>query len=244
MAGILDGFFPWGSLQAVAKGGSFGVGHSAAKRGMHSLGWTETHPRSSEVLAGGIGGLIQGIILNPVLLLKTRVVTDPAFRASGGIWETTRMSTNVGIQVVKREGVVALTKGGVMFTTKRFFDWTTRFLFVDMFEDLMKGSDHTVKLSKPWQYSAALLGGSLSALATVPMDVMVAVQQSAGSAGKKTSAMGVLKEKYAEGGIKAISAFGTQGLVARIAHVGLTTLLMKTATAELYVVYTDYMYDD
>ena len=121
------------------------MGHSAAKRSLHHLGWTETHPRSSEVLAGGIGGFIQGIVLNPVLLLKTRVITDPAYRASGGVWETAKMSTDVGFQVIQREGVMALTKGGVMFTTKRFFDWTTRFLFVDMFENLLKGGDQSVR---------------------------------------------------------------------------------------------------
>lgn len=220
------------------------MGHSAAKRSLHHLGWTETHPRSSEVLAGGIGGFIQGIVLNPVLLLKTRVITDPAYRASGGVWETAKMSTDVGFQVIQREGVMALTKGGVMFTTKRFFDWTTRFLFVDMFENLLKGGDQSVKLSKPTQYTAALLGGGLSALATVPMDVMVAVQQSAGAAGKKVSTMEVLKQKYAEGGMVGISQFGTKGLVARIAHVGLTTLLMKSFAAELYVVYSKTVYGD
>merc|ERR1711998_170687 len=211
LAGILDGFFPWGTLQAVAKGGSFGFGHSLAKSTFRSMGYTETYPRASEVLAGGVGGFIQGIVLNPVLLLKTRVITDPAYRASGGVWETAKMSTNVGVQVVKREGVMGLTKGGIMFTSKRFFDWTTRFLFVEMVENVFKGGDHDVKLSKSAQYTAALCGGALSAVSTVPMDVMVAVQQSAGAAGKNE-----------------ILQFGTKGLVARIAHVGLTTLVMKS----------------
>jgi len=243
-AGILDGFFPWGTLQAIAKGGSFGLGHSAAKSGFRSIGWTDKYPKMSEVMAGGIGGFIQGIVLNPVLLLKTRVVTDPAYRASGGVWETARMSTDVGFQVIKREGVMGLTTGGLMFTSKRFFDWTTRFLFVEMMESIFKGGDDSVKLSKPTQYTAALCGGALSAISTVPMDVMVAVQQSAGAANKNVSTVDLFKEKYAKGGMNGILQFGTKGLVARIAHVGLTTLVMKSMASEFYVLYSKAVYGD
>ena len=35
---------------------------------------------SSEVIAGGVGGGFQGLVLSPTLLLKTRVMTDPIFR--------------------------------------------------------------------------------------------------------------------------------------------------------------------
>jgi len=53
-----------------------------------------------------------------------------------------------------------------------------------------------------------------------------------------------LKEKYKEGGFKAVSSFGTQGVVARIAHVALTTMLMKTMSAELYLAYNKAVYGD
>lgn len=79
--GIWDGFFPWGTVQALAKGAVFGWAHALAKntlmpyadKGYISQG-------VAEVLAGGIGGGFQGLVLSPTLLLKTRVMTDPVFR--------------------------------------------------------------------------------------------------------------------------------------------------------------------
>jgi len=35
---------------------------------------------TAEVIAGGFGGGFQGMVLSPLLFLKTRVMTDPIFR--------------------------------------------------------------------------------------------------------------------------------------------------------------------
>ena len=35
-----------------------------------------------QVVAGGLAGGFQGYVLSPLLLLKTRVMTDPVFRES------------------------------------------------------------------------------------------------------------------------------------------------------------------
>ena len=53
--------------------------------------------------------------------------------------------------------------------------------------------------------------------------------------------MDVLKKKYADGGMAALSGFGTKGLVARIAHVALTTMLMKTLAGEVYKFYSEQL---
>merc|ERR1711988_900347 len=98
MVGILDGFFPWGTLQALCKGGAFGLGHSASKRTLQDMGAFDKFPRGAEILSGGIGGMIQGVVMSPVLLLKTRVITDPSYRASGGLVETAKMSSAIGVQ--------------------------------------------------------------------------------------------------------------------------------------------------
>lgn len=37
------------------------------------------------VLSGGCGGFVQGVVMSPALLLKTRVMTDARFRSSGGV---------------------------------------------------------------------------------------------------------------------------------------------------------------
>ena len=92
------------------------------------------------VLSGGIGGGFQGIALSPVLLLKTRVMTDPAFRAVGSFRETGAASSRIGFRVVREEGALALMKGSVLFSGKRVADWTTRYLFATLWEEAYRGA--------------------------------------------------------------------------------------------------------
>jgi len=41
--------------------------------------------KQAVVLSGGCGGFVQGVVMSPALLLKTRVMTDPRFRTTGGV---------------------------------------------------------------------------------------------------------------------------------------------------------------
>lgn len=124
-------------------------------------------------------------------------------------------------------------KGVSVFSLKRAADWTTRYLFVVMVEEALRSSP-TAKLSTAEQTFASLAGGTLSALATIPMDVLVATLQQAGSAGKKVGAMQTIKDQLAKNGIGGSVAFATRGLVARTVHVASTTLLMKQISSMVY----------
>jgi len=170
--------------------------------------------------------------MSPLLLLKTRVMTDAAFRTSGTVMETTISSAKIGGRIVATEGAAALLKGAGVFSFKRFCDWTTRYFFVQVVENAVQGDGPP--LSKQTKVWCALGGGTLSALATVPIDVMVATVQDASKAGKKVSIIEVYKEQMASGGIKGTLQLSTRGLVARVAHVALTTLLMKNVTSFVY----------
>ena len=75
--GVYDGFFPWGVIQSIGKGGIFGLAHSVALTLFTSLAISND---LAQILAGGVGGGFQGYVLSPMLLLKTRVMTDPVFR--------------------------------------------------------------------------------------------------------------------------------------------------------------------
>jgi Mitochondrial carrier protein len=77
VAGLWDGFVPWGLIQALSKGAVFGLAHAwslslllplARDRKLIPMALALT-------LAGGIGGGFQGYVLSPTLLLKTRVMT-------------------------------------------------------------------------------------------------------------------------------------------------------------------------
>ena len=59
----------------------------------------------------------------------------------------------------------------------------------------------------------------------------MAQTQSAAKAGKKVNVMEMIRE---QGGVGNVIAFSTRGLVARVAHVALTTMMMKTVTSIVY----------
>ena len=157
-AGTLDGFFPWGAMQAVAKGAVFSWGNAACAKALHSD--TSMSKETKTVVAGGVGGLVQGLVMSPLLLLKTRVMTDPAFRSSGGLLSTAAASAAGGGRIIATEGPRALFKGVGMFACKRDADWSTRYLFVVLVEEAMRASPGA-KLSDGQAVLASLAGGSL-----------------------------------------------------------------------------------
>ena len=231
LAGTLDGFVPWGMAQCIAKGAVFSFGQAQALVLLHDNKYIS--PQASMVLSGGIGGFIQGVVMSPLLLLKTRVMTDPAFRAAGSAWETSVRSAKIGARVIRSEGMLALCKGMLVFSNKRFADWTSRYFFVVLLEQQIK--DHpNDRLTGQQQVVCSLGGGSLSALATIPIDVLVAAKQDAAKAGQKVSVIDLYREKIRSGGLGGTFKFATAGLVARVAHVALTTLMMKTVTSKVY----------
>ena len=202
----------------------FSSAHMATRNALQPLVKDKVIPSQvAEVIAGGVGGGFQGLVLSPLLLLKTRVMTDPIFRVKSTMWQTTVASTKVGMNVIRKEGVMALMKGSVMFSGKRVADWSTRYLFAEGFESLFLSRHPGQKLSTSEKAAASFLGGAMSTVATIPMDVMVAQIQQASKAGQKVSAIDAFRTQMKEGGLSGVLSFSMRGLIARIAHVSLTT---------------------
>mmetsp|Transcript_26045 Transcript_26045/g.24895 ORF Transcript_26045/g.24895 Transcript_26045/m.24895 type:complete len:219 (-) Transcript_26045:71-727(-) len=195
-------------------------------------------------LAGGIAGGFQGFVLSPLLLLKTRVMTNPVFRERMSALQTTLLSLKVGLDVVNNEGLPALMKGSNVFALKRVFDWSTRFYFADVFcklflYQLSKSASTVVDTLSPTQKIAAdLLGGTASTLVTLPLDVLVAKTQDAKKAGVQVSAWDMITKDYKEGGWNGLYKANMRGFEVRLAHVCFTTVAMKTGTGFMY----DFIY--
>jgi hypothetical protein len=244
LIGVLDGYFPWGSLQAISKGAAFGAAHAGCASALHPyVKDGKLNRQVAEVIAGGVGGGFQGIVLSPLLLLKTRVMTDPIFRQNMDLRTTVRESTRVGMTVIRNEGVSAIMKGSVVFSGKRVLDWASRYMFAEGIEHYMRGGDPKKKLSTAESTFASLMGGTLSALATLPIDVMVAQIQQASKAGQKVGVLATFQEQLKTGGVKGMLEFSTRGFVARVIHVSFTTALMKTGSSYLYTVYRKFSPD-
>lgn len=233
LIGTLDGFVPWGLVQCLAKGAVFSWGQAEATILLDKLGGSFMSKETQNILSGGIGGFVQGVVMSPLLLLKTRVMTDPSFRKSGSAWETTRASTAIGLRVIQAEGPAALLKGMPTFAMKRFADWTTRYMFVELVEHMARNGDPKAKLSSGTKMACSVAGGALSALATLPIDVTVAMIQDASKAGQKVSIIEIYRQQLKQGLGHAVQ-MSTRGLVARVAHVAATTMLMKSVTSFVY----------
>jgi len=239
IAGVWDGFIPWGVVQAVGKGGVFGLAHSMAKKYLQPFIDDGTLPEVVGLtLAGGIAGGFQGYVLSPTLLLKTRVMTNAVFREKMSLLKTTLLSLTIGFDVVKDEGILTLMKGSNVFATKRVFDWSTRYFFSDVFESLFLKYSATGKLTGSEKIAASLLGGTASTISTLPLDVLVAKTQDAKKAGEKVSAWKMFKEELDEVGWGGLYNNYMMGFEARLAHVCFTTVAMKVGTAMAY----EYMY--
>jgi hypothetical protein len=243
--GIWDGFFPWGAIQAVAKGAVFSWGHALAKQTLQPLVEKDSIGKgTAEVIAGGVGGGLQGFVLSPTLLLKTRVMTDPVFRQPMSPMETFSKSLSVGMRVITNEGLPALMKGSTVFSMKRIADWSTRFFFsVQSEEFLYKRQNPMYQLTTTEKMTASLMGGIFSTLCTLPIDVMVAHLQQASKAGAKVSVFKTFSEEFKKGGIKQVAGFATTGFIARVTHVALTTMIMKTATSVIYEAYEEKQHE-
>ncbi|GAB9476155.1 hypothetical protein Gpo141_00013225 [Globisporangium polare] len=237
--GIWDGFFPWGAVQAVAKGSVFSWGHAITRGGLQPfVEQKKVSKGTAEVIAGGIGGGFQGFALSPTLLLKTRVMTDPVFRLKMTPLETCKASMSVGMKVIRNEGAMALMKGSVVFSMKRVADWSTRFFFsVESENFLYKRENPNAVLTTGEKVTASLLGGVFSTLVTLPIDVMVAQIQQASKAGAQVSVLDTFRDEFKRGGIKQVVGFATTGFVMRALHVSFTTMIMKTATSVIYEAY-------
>jgi hypothetical protein len=225
--GMWDGFVPWGVLQSIGKGGAFGLARGFVTPPVQSLvasGYLSEG--AGKVVVGGLSGGVQGYVLSPTLLLKTRVMTDAAFRVSDG-GSTILKSLAVGSRVVRSEGVSALMKGSNVFATKRVFDWSTRFLFADVIEAYYASYTGSSPTDLEKMY-CSMLGGMVSSVATLPLDALVAKIQDAKKAGAAASPIAMIKAEFEEGGFKGLWNSYMKAWQVRAVHVGLTTVAMKT----------------
>jgi hypothetical protein len=235
IGGLWDGFVPWGVVQAIFKGAVFGLAHTSAIRVLVPLADEGKLPLVLALtLAGGIGGGFQGYVLSPTLLLKTRVMTNPVFRERMSLWKTTLLSARIGMDVVRTEGLLALMKGANIFATKRVFDWATRFFFADGIESIMTKWKGGQALTLAEKSMASLMGGVLSTCCTLPLDVLVAKTQDAKKAGVQVSALVLFMDELQEKGWSGLSDAYLQGFAARLLHVCLTVVVIKTWAPLVY----------
>ena len=97
-----------------------------------------------------------------------------------------------------------------------------------MFEALLVKFSTTGTLTTGEKVVASLMGGTLSTVSTLPLDVLVAKSQDAKKAGEAVSAWDMFQAELEEKGWSGLAKSHMNGFEARLAHVCLTTIVMKT----------------
>lgn len=134
--------------------------------------------------------------------------------------------------MIRHEGILGLMKGSNTFALKRLFDWSTRYYFAELLERVFFPDRSKITFFD--KMVCSLFGGILSALSTLPLDVIVSQTQQAKNSGKKINPMKAIMTDYREGGLNRLKNVYTRGVEARILHVALTTVAMKTWSPVLY----------
>lgn len=234
---LWDGFLPWGFVQAVSKGAVFGWAYAMLNKTLKPLreSGTLNLDVANTINGAGAGG-VQGLVLSPTLLLKTRVMTDPEYVAATtkgdpSMKRAVLESCRVGARLITTEGVSSLMIGAPVFALKRVGDWGTRYALTSVVERVVfnkGGPGGPEKLSYTKQMAASCLGGFFSAASTIPLDVLVANIQSASADG--AGPVQKFVNQYKAGGLQGIFGFATRGFLARSVHVALTTVVVKTGS--------------
>eukprot|EP01117_Protostelium_nocturnum_P012925 TRINITY_DN4785_c0_g1_i1.p1 TRINITY_DN4785_c0_g1~~TRINITY_DN4785_c0_g1_i1.p1 ORF type:complete len:301 (+),score=108.57 TRINITY_DN4785_c0_g1_i1:113-1015(+) len=220
--GFYKGFLPWGMLQMV-KGIPVLFIQAESNHRFKGMGLDN---KTSETLAGFVGGVGQGVFLTPTQRLKTIVMTDPKYGGANApktVGQAMGSASKVIVDVVKNDGIGSLFKGLGPMMGKRGFDWGLRFYGISASTTWFKGNDPTYKLTTFEKMLTGVFGGAVSTL-TMPFDSWVSNCQKANKAGDKKGAIDVAREMYRTGGSGAF----VRGWLMRLCHASYHTIWMTT----------------
>jgi len=220
--GLYKGFLPWGALQMV-KGVPVLFIQAESNHKLREMGFGN---KTSEISAGVLGGIGQGLFMTPTQRLKTIVMTDPKYQGASAPKTVTaafKATSSVIVDIVRSEGIGSLFKGLGPMMTKRGFDWGLRFWGVGFAKDYMMKDNPKRELTVLERLGIGFFGGAASTL-TMPFDSWVANCQKATKAGVKKTSLDVAKEMWAAGRFEPF----VRGWTMRLLHAGYHTMWMTT----------------
>mmetsp|Transcript_1145 Transcript_1145/g.1599 ORF Transcript_1145/g.1599 Transcript_1145/m.1599 type:complete len:286 (+) Transcript_1145:107-964(+) len=212
--GIMAGAVPWGVLLGASKGLFFGLGKACGDAILPS----NIQGKQRAVAMGGFAGAFQGVGIAPFLLASTRVNQAIA----QGNSEATSLAYSFRIlgNVIRTEGMQAITRGMGTNAFKRALDWVVRFYIRETLTEPIKAKKakslkpgEKVKLSDLDKLWTSLAAGGISVYVSTPLDRLLPLLQQRDSS---KSTLTLLREQF-KGGLPKLYA----GAVARSAHAAL-----------------------
>jgi hypothetical protein len=106
---FINGFFPYGAIQAFSKGFIFGINQQYIRPHLNYS------PTTNNLIVGITTGLTEAAIISPILYIRTHLNTN----VTGGI--TSKLRFNL----------ISIFSGCGILVLKRSVDWSTRFVIID-----------------------------------------------------------------------------------------------------------------
>lgn len=191
------GFLPWGLIQCAKGVPVLFVQHESMYCLQHRFGWSNN---SAEKASGFIGGISQGIFVNPFQKVKVSVVACEHLNSLGPYQA---LKT-----VVRENGALSLLDGIFPMMMRRSLDWGIRFSVSSEVKNWMvqkkleHGEAGTLNIYE--MICCGLVGGSFSAL-THPIDNIITNSQKPMEPGKSRTLAAVVRRMYRESGAHAFT---------------------------------------
>lgn len=209
-------YFPYGMAQSITKGLPVLFVQHETSNYFHKN--SNLSDNKISLLGGMLGGASQGLVVAPTQRLKTLIMTNPS--KQGG--------SSFIMDTIKKEGMSTIFRGTHAMMLRRSIDWSIRFYGLSYVKNSLEEYSGEKKM---WHsLLGGYIGGALSAF-TLPIDVVIAKSQEAGSKGNPIA---VTKELIKSGGYKAFS----RGFLARVMHAGYHTMFVGGLGTIFYDWYT------
>jgi len=231
--GFEVGFWPWGAIMGLSKGIVLGGARAGFLNTFLDFGMPKGH---ADVISGFCAGGVQGMVMSPILLARTRVNQLLTERAAeqGRIKTSFIHEMNISMSIlnesIRKDGFRVLTIGMPTMIFKRSMDWGTRFLFMRYLRKAYYEykQDSSKKLNDLEELSVAFVAGALSVFVTQPVDRLMPLLQAAGRG--DASFNHIIRMKLLNEG------WGTlqRGLVLRTLHCGWHTTWAVFIATKLY----------
>ncbi len=154
---FINGFLPYGALQAYSKGFIFGINHTYIRPFVETFSF---QPQTTNMLVGFSTGISEALITSPLLYkrlhLNKNMIENVKNTTSPFDWKN-------------------IAKGAGVLVTKRTIDWSSRFLMIDSVKDFAHSCEKSKGTLLDTRGFSVACGAALSSVLSAPVDRLLPI---------------------------------------------------------------------
>jgi hypothetical protein len=153
---FINGFFPYGALQAYSKGFIFGLNHMYVRPVIETFSFRS---QTTNMLVGFSTGISEALLTSPLIykrLYLNKKITEKD-------------------SVIPSFDLKKIVKGSAVLVAKRTIDWSTRFMMIDMVKEATHSYENAKGTWLDTKGFSVASGAALSSLLSAPIDRLLPV---------------------------------------------------------------------